>query len=119
MGRYSIEEDVYNRDESDRVGLSDAEGVSTPPSQESLVLLKEKLRQVVQSEHLSEREQNVLKLRLLQQKTLAKTANEMGTTGERVRQIQGKAILKLRRRGVITDVEAQYLNDFINTGKLE
>jgi|GEM_PF-104812 len=58
------------------------------------LMLKEKIEDVM--ENLTEREKKTLKLRFGQEKTLAEIGQEFGLTRERIRQIEEKALKKLR-----------------------
>ena len=53
---------------------------------------------------LDEREEQVLRLRFFEKMTLEEVAQELGlSTRERVRQIEGKALLKLRRNHTLPE----------------
>ena len=58
---------------------------------------KEKIKFVLENSGLTEKQVSVLKQRFFQNKTLEATGREMHITRERVRQIEGQALRKIRR----------------------
>ncbi len=77
--------------------IEDQEAIA-PAEAASVMLLKEKMQDVLQN--LTERERRVLVLRFGledgQQRTLEEVGQEFGVTRERIRQIEAKALRKLR-----------------------
>jgi len=77
--------------------IEDQEAIA-PAEAASVMLLKEKMADVLQ--HLTDRERKVLVLRFGledgHQRTLEEVGQEFGVTRERIRQIEAKALRKLR-----------------------
>src|SRR3989338_252710 len=81
-----------------------------PNTEASRNLLKERLNEI--SSDLSEREMKILEMRFGLEDgvmhTLEETGEEFGVTRERIRQIQAKALEKLRRHGELRKVKDYY-----------
>ncbi len=94
----SLETPVGEEDEARLGDLIADEGATSPEQAASEGLLREDVEQVLKL--LSDRERKVLRLRFGlengHQHTLAEVGEEMGISRERVRQIEGQALHKLR-----------------------
>jgi RNA polymerase primary sigma factor len=94
----SLETPVGTEDNSSLADFIEDESVMGPADQASRQLLKEQMQDVLDG--LSERERKVLELRFGlrdgQTRTLEEVGQEFGVTRERIRQIEAKALRKLR-----------------------
>jgi len=94
----SLETPVGTEDNSSLADFIEDESVLGPADQASRQLLKEQMQDVLDG--LSERERKVLELRFGlrdgQTRTLEEVGQEFGVTRERIRQIEAKALRKLR-----------------------
>ena len=82
--------------------IAEDDNATSPADHTAYALLKEQLDEVL--EQLTDREENVLRLRFGLDKngeirTLEQVGQVFGVTRERIRQIEGKALTKLRNRG--------------------
>ena len=94
----SLETPVGTEDNSSLADFIEDESVMGPADQASRQLLKEQMQDVLDG--LSDRERKVLELRFGlrdgQTRTLEEVGQEFGVTRERIRQIEAKALRKLR-----------------------
>ncbi len=94
----SLETPVGTEDNSSLADFIEDESVPGPADQASRQLLKEQMQDVLDG--LSDRERKVLELRFGlrdgQTRTLEEVGQEFGVTRERIRQIEAKALRKLR-----------------------
>ena len=94
----SLETPVGTEDNSSLADFIEDESVLGPADQASRQLLKEQMQDVLDG--LSDRERKVLELRFGlrdgQTRTLEEVGQEFGVTRERIRQIEAKALRKLR-----------------------
>jgi RNA polymerase primary sigma factor len=94
----SLETPVGTEDNSSLADFIEDESVPGPADQASKQLLKEQMQDVL--EGLGDRERKVLELRFGlrdgQSRTLEEVGQEFGVTRERIRQIEAKALRKLR-----------------------
>ena len=94
----SLETPVGTEDNSSLADFIEDESVPGPADQASRQLLKEQMQDVLDG--LGERERKVLELRFGlrdgQARTLEEVGQEFGVTRERIRQIEAKALRKLR-----------------------
>jgi RNA polymerase primary sigma factor len=94
----SLETPVGNEDNSFLGDFIPDKGVDGPVDTATRELLKEHMRDIL--EQLTERERQVLVMRFGledgQARTLEEVGNEFGVTRERIRQIEAKALRKLR-----------------------
>ena len=105
--------DASIRDDEDDSVLADFiedEETTTPEESATIQLLKEQVKGVLSA--LSEREQKIIKLRFGledgKQHTLEEVGQEFAVTRERIRQIEAKALAKLRKHK-----DARKLHDYI------
>ena len=94
----SLETPIGEEDDSHLGDFIEDDGAISPPDATSSILLKEKLEDVLHN--LTAREKKVLKLRFGledgRSRTLEEVGREFGVTRERIRQIEAKALRKLR-----------------------
>lgn len=94
----SLETPIGEEDDSHLGDFIEDDGAISPPEATSSILLKEKLEDVLHN--LTAREKKVLKLRFGledgRSRTLEEVGREFGVTRERIRQIEAKALRKLR-----------------------
>jgi RNA polymerase primary sigma factor len=94
----SLETPIGEEEDSHLGDFIEDHDAVAPAEAASVMLLKEKMHDVLQ--HLSERERKVLELRFGlndgHQRTLEEVGQEFGVTRERIRQIEAKALRKLR-----------------------
>lgn len=94
----SLETPIGEEEDSHLGDFLEDEGAEAPADAASLKLLKEKMHEFLTT--LSEREKKVLQLRFGlvdgHSRTLEEVGNEFGVTRERIRQIEAKALRKLR-----------------------
>jgi len=94
----SLETPIGEEDDSHLGDFIKDEAAISPPEATSCILLKEKLEDVLHN--LTAREKKVLKLRFGledgRSRTLEEVGREFGVTRERIRQIEAKALRKLR-----------------------
>jgi RNA polymerase primary sigma factor len=95
----SLSDTLGNEESGDYEDVISDKVVDAPDSILERALLSEHLQQVIR-EHLDEREQTILNLRFGLEgeapRTLEEVSQQVGCTRERVRQIQYRALLKLR-----------------------
>ena len=108
----SLETPVGEEDESNLGNFIPDEDAPSPSEQAADVLLREHIEEVMQT--LTPREAKVLKLRFGLQdgrmRTLEEVGKEFDVTRERIRQIEAKALRKLRHPS-----RSKRLKDFMNT----
>ena len=108
----SLETPVGEEDESNLGNFIPDEDAPSPSEQAADVLLREHMEEVMQT--LTPREAKVLKLRFGLQdgrmRTLEEVGKEFDVTRERIRQIEAKALRKLRHPS-----RSKRLKDFMNT----
>jgi len=106
----SLEMPIGSEDNSSLGDFIEDESVPGPVDQASRQLLKEQMQDVL--EGLSERERKVLELRFGLQdgrtRTLEEVGQEFGVTRERIRQIEAKALRKLRH-----PIRSRKLRDYL------
>lgn len=94
----SLETPIGEEDDSHLGDFIEDDAAISPPEATSSILLKEKLEDVLHN--LTDREKKVLKLRFGledgRSRTLEEVGREFGVTRERIRQIEAKALRKLR-----------------------
>ena len=94
----SLETPIGEEEDSHLGDFIEDQGVIAPADAASFILLKEKMEDVMKN--LPEREKRVLKLRFGlidgRPRTLEEVGQEFGVTRERIRQIEAKALRKLR-----------------------
>jgi len=94
----SLETPVGAEENSVLVDFIPDESVASPVEETNRELLREQMRDILES--LSERERNVLALRFGledgESRTLEEVGQQFGVTRERIRQIEAKALRKLR-----------------------
>jgi RNA polymerase primary sigma factor len=104
----SLEKPVGDDDEDSTLGEFIEDKKSLSPEQiVSRKLLRDKLRQIIAD--LQPREQKILKLRFGLEdgipRTLEEVGREFGVTRERIRQIEAKALEKIRQHGIAKMIE--------------
>jgi RNA polymerase primary sigma factor len=108
----SLDTPVGQTDESHLGDFIEDANAVVPGEAVSFLLLKEQLASVLHE--LSEREQRVIELRFGlvdgRPRTLEEVGQEFGVTRERIRQIEGKTLLKLRQ-----PARAGKLRDYLDT----
>ncbi len=108
----SLETPVGEEDESNLGNFIPDEDAPSPSEQAADVLLREHIEEVMQT--LTPREAKVLKLRFGledgRMRTLEEVGKEFNVTRERIRQIEAKALRKLRHPS-----RSKRLKDFMNT----
>jgi RNA polymerase primary sigma factor len=106
----SLEMPIGSEDNSSLGDFIEDESVPGPVDQASRQLLKEQMQDVL--EGLSDRERKVLELRFGLQdgrtRTLEEVGQEFGVTRERIRQIEAKALRKLRH-----PIRSRKLRDYL------
>lgn len=106
----SIDMPIGNEDNSSLGDFIEDESMPGPVDQASRQLLKEQMQDVL--EGLSDRERKVLELRFGLQdgrtRTLEEVGQEFGVTRERIRQIEAKALRKLRH-----PIRSRKLRDYL------
>ncbi len=107
----SLDQPVGEDEDSDLGVFIEDHAASTPPQTAQDNILREKIEEVL--ENLSPREASILRLRfgLLngQQYTLEEVGEKFGLTRERIRQIEGKALRRLRH-----PLHSRQLRDFLS-----
>ena len=97
----SLEAPVGDDDETQMIDLVQNESVQSPDTAIKHMLDKEKVKNLLETSMMSERERKVLDMRFGLAKgesyTLAQIARKLGISRERVRQIEEEALNKLRR----------------------
>ncbi len=104
----SLEKPVGEDDEDSTLGEFIEDKKSLSPEQiASRRILRDRLRQIIMD--LSPREQKILKLRFGLEdgipRTLEEVGKEFGVTRERIRQIEAKALEKIRQHGILKMIE--------------
>jgi RNA polymerase primary sigma factor len=106
----SLETPIGNEDNSSLGDFIEDESVVGPVDAASKQLLKEQLNEILDS--LSMRERKVLEMRFGlndgQGRTLEEVGSEFGVTRERIRQIEAKALRKLRH-----PIRSRKLRDYL------
>jgi RNA polymerase primary sigma factor len=106
----SLEMPIGSEDNSSLGDFIEDESVPGPVDQASRQLLKEQMHDILDG--LSERERKVLELRFGLQdgrtRTLEEVGQEFGVTRERIRQIEAKALRKLRH-----PIRSRKLRDYL------
>lgn len=106
----SLEMPIGSEDNSSLADFIEDESVPGPVDQASRQLLKEQMHDILDG--LSERERKVLELRFGLQdgrtRTLEEVGQEFGVTRERIRQIEAKALRKLRH-----PIRSRKLRDYL------
>jgi RNA polymerase primary sigma factor len=112
MEPISLEMPVGQEDDSHLGDFIEDQKIREPDDEASRKLLREQLRQVLGS--LSEREREVLSMRFGLQdghiRTLEEVGQAFGVTRERIRQIEVKALRKLRH-----PTRSKKLRDYLET----
>ncbi|MHB8629498.1 MAG: sigma-70 family RNA polymerase sigma factor [Aggregatilineales bacterium] len=107
----SLDQPVGEDDDSDLSAFIEDNAASTPPQTAQDNILREKIDEVL--ENLTPREASILRLRfgLLngQQYTLEEVGEKFGLTRERIRQIEGQALRRLRH-----PLHSRQLRDFLS-----
>ena len=106
----SLETPIGSEENSSLGDFIEDETVLSPVDATSKQLLKEQLHEILDS--LSERERKVLEMRFGlndgQGRTLEEVGSEFGVTRERIRQIEAKALRKLRH-----PIRSRKLRDYL------
>ncbi|AMB99812.1 RNA polymerase subunit sigma [Aerococcus urinaehominis] len=106
----SLETPIGEEDDSHLGDFIEDQDATSPVEHTSQELLKEQLNEVLDT--LTDREENVLRLRFGledgQSKTLEQVGQQFGVTRERIRQIEAKALRKLRHPS-----RSKQLKDFL------
>ena len=107
----SLETPIGEEDDSHLGDFIEDQEATSPEDHTSQELLKEQLSEVLDT--LTDREENVLRLRFGledgQSKTLEQVGQQFGVTRERIRQIEAKALRKLRHPS-----RSKQLKDFLD-----
>jgi RNA polymerase sigma factor (sigma-70 family) len=97
-----LDEKIGEKDEKDFCSFVSNSG----PLQDKLVedkLFKEHIREILEKK-LDSREFEIIRLRFLESKTLEEVGKEFNLSGERIRQIEEKTLIKLRKDKVLREL---------------
>ncbi|MFA4890126.1 MAG: sigma-70 family RNA polymerase sigma factor [Candidatus Paceibacterota bacterium] len=105
----SLEAPVGSEDENSTLGeFVKEDKIPSPDQQASLQLLGDQIREIISD--LSPKEQKILAMRFGLKdgitRTLEEVGNEFGVTRERIRQIEAKAVEKIRQHEKIRELES-------------